>query len=307
MIYNSALELIGDTPMVRLKYIEEAFNLKAKLFAKLEAFNPGGSVKDRAALYMIEDYEKRCILKKYSTIIEPTSGNTGIGLAWIAFLKEYRAIIVMPDSMSEERIKLMKAYGAQVVLTPGEKGMPGSIEKAEQLAEEITDSVILGQFVNPANQLAHYETTGPEIYRQMQGEAHIFVSAVGSGGTITGVGRFLKEKSPDVKIIAVEPEGSPMLSRGRQGMHKIQGIGAGFIPKVLDIKIYDEVITVSDDDAFETGRTLALREGLSLGISSGAALKAGIELAKKHENANKNIVVLMPDGGNKYMSTGLFL
>lgn len=307
MIYNSAAELIGKTPIVRLKRIEEELKLKGKLFAKVEFFNPGGSVKDRAVLSMIEDYENKGLLKEGSTIIEPTSGNTGIGLAWVSSLKSYKVIIVMPDSMSVERIKLIKSYGAQVILTPGACGMAGSIKKAEELLETTENSIILGQFVNQANPLAHYQTTGPEIYSQMDKQVDVFVSSVGSGGTISGVGKFLKEQSKNIEIIAVEPTNSPMLSEGKKGPHKIQGIGAGFIPGALDVNIYDRVLTVTDDEAFDMARYLAVKEGLSVGISSGAALSAGIQLAKRLEYEDKNIVILLPDSGARYMSTNLFI
>ncbi len=305
-IYTSAEQLIGKTPLMELKGLEEEFQLKARLLGKLESVNPGGSVKDRVAMNLIDDAEKKGLLKKGSVIIEPTSGNTGIGLAVIAAVRGYRAIIVMPESMSEERKKLMKAYGAELVLTDGTKGMKGAIEKAEELANDIPDSFIPGQFVNPANAEAHYLTTGPEIWEDTDGNVDFFVAGVGTGGTITGTGRYLKEKKASVKVIAVEPSNSAVLSGEKAGPHNLQGIGAGFIPEVLDTSVYDEVVAVCDEDAYECGRAMGRREGLLVGITSGAALYAGIELAKKEENAGKTIVVLLPDTGDRYLSTALF-
>lgn len=306
MVYKSIDELIGKTPMLRLERIEKRFGLKAEIYAKLEYFNPAGSVKDRVGLSMIEDAEMNGRLKSGSVIIEPTSGNTGIGIAAVAVAKGYRAIIVMPETMSEERRRMMKAYGAELVLTDGAKGMSGAIEKANELAAEIPGSMVAGQFENPANAAAHYKTTGPEIYADMQGDIDYFISAVGTGGTITGTGEYLKEQNSDIKIVAVEPENSPVLSKGVAGTHKIQGIGAGFVPKVLNTSIIDEIITVSDEDAFSTGNLIGKTEGFLAGISSGAALKAAIEIAKREENAGKKIVVLLPDGGDRYLSTELF-
>ena len=305
-IYTSAEQLIGKTPLMELKGLEEEFQLKARLLGKLESVNPGGSVKDRVAMNLIDDAEKKGLLKKGSVIIEPTSGNTGIGLAVIAAVRGYRAIIVMPESMSEERKKLMKAYGAELVLTDGTKGMKGAIEKAEELANDIPDSFIPGQFVNPANAEAHYLTTGPEIWEDTDGDVDFFVAGVGTGGTITGTGRYLKEKKASVKVIAVEPSNSAVLYGEKAGPHNLQGIGAGFIPEVLDTSVYDEVVAVCDEDAYECGRAMGRREGLLVGITSGAALYAGIELAKKEENAGKTIVVLLPDTGDRYLSTALF-
>lgn len=305
-IYTSAEQLIGKTPLMELKGLEQEFNLKARLLGKLESFNPGGSVKDRVAVNLIDDAEKKGLLKKGSVIIEPTSGNTGIGLAVVAAVRGYRAIIVMPETMSEERKKLMKAYGAELVLTEGSKGMTGAIEKAKELAEEIPDAFIPGQFVNPANAEAHYLTTGPEIWEDTEGDVDYFVAGVGTGGTITGTGRYLKEKKASVKVIAVEPSTSAVLSGGKAGPHNLQGIGAGFIPEVLDTSVYDEVVTVCDEDAYECGRRLGKKEGLLGGITAGAALYAGIELAKKEENAGKTIVVLLTDTGDRYLSTALF-
>ena len=305
-IYTSADMLIGKTPLLELKNIEKRFGLKAKLIAKVEFFNPAGSVKDRVGLAMINDAEKTGKLTKNSVIIEPTSGNTGIGLASVAAARGYRLIIVMPDTMSVERRQIMRAYGAELVLSDGKKGMAGAIEKAEELAREIPDSFIAGQFVNPANAKAHYDTTGPEIYADTDGEVDIFVAGVGTGGTITGVGKYLKEKNPDVKIVAVEPASSPFLSEGVGGAHKIQGIGAGFIPEVLDTEIYDEIVTVENDDAFEMGRLIGKTEGVLVGISSGAAVKAAIEVATRPENEGKTIVVLLPDTGDRYLSTEMF-
>lgn len=305
-IYTSVSQLIGNTPLVELTNIERELELKAKLIAKVELFNPAGSVKDRVAMAMILDAEEKGKLKNSSVIIEPTSGNTGIGIAAVAAARGYRAIIVMPDSMSIERRQLMKAYGAELVLSPGAEGMPGAIEAANKLAAEITDSFVAGQFVNPANVKAHYTTTGPEIYADTDGAVDIFVAGVGTGGTITGVGKYLKEKKPSVKIVAVEPKGSPVLSKGKKGKHGIQGIGAGFVPEILDTGIYDEVIAVSDDDSFRMGRLIGAKEGLLVGISSGAALYAASELAKRDENAGKTIVALLPDTGDRYLSTKLF-
>lgn len=305
-IYTSVEQLIGNTPILELKNIESKFNLKGKLFAKLEFLNPAGSVKDRAAKGMIDDAERRGILKPGSVIIEPTSGNTGIGLALIAISRGYKAIIVMPDTMSEERRTLMRAYGAELVLTDGKLGMKGAIAEAERLATEIPGSFIPGQFDNPANAQAHFETTGPEIYNDLDENVDIFVAGIGTGGTITGVGKYLKSKNSNIKIIGVEPESSPFLTKGEAGAHKIQGIGAGFIPKALDLSVVDEIITVSDDDALCAGRLSGNTEGVLVGISSGAALFAGIELAKRPENAGKNIVVLFPDTGARYLSTELF-
>ena len=305
-IYTSAEQLIGNTPLVELTQIEKELDLKAKLIAKLELFNPAGSVKDRVALAMINDAEKRGVLSKESVIIEPTSGNTGIGLASVAAARGYKLIIVMPDSMSVERRQIMKAYGAQLVLSPGAKGMPGAIELANQLAASTPNSFIAGQFVNPANVMAHYTTTGPEIYSATDGKVDIFVAGVGTGGTITGTGKYLKEQNSKIKIVAVEPATSPVLSKGVKGPHGIQGIGAGFVPDILDTGIYDEIIPVKDEDAFTYGRLMGKREGVLVGISSGAALAAAVELAKREENAGKQIVVLMPDTGDRYLSTKLF-
>ena len=305
-IYKSADELIGKTPILELTHIESEEKCGAKIFAKLEYFNPAGSVKDRIAKAMIDDAEKSGKLKESSVIIEPTSGNTGIGLAAVAAARGYRIIIVMPETMSKERRQLMKAYGAELVLTEGAKGMKGAIAKAEELAKEIPDSFIPGQFVNPANPKAHFEATGPEIYEDLDGKVDIFVAGVGTGGTITGVGEYLKSKNPKVKIVAVEPQSSAVLSTGVAGAHKIQGIGAGFVPEVLNTKIYDEIIAVSNDDAFITGRRIGRSEGVLVGISSGAAAFAAMELAKRPENKGKNIVVLLPDTGDRYLSTSLF-
>ena len=305
-IYTSADQLIGHTPLLELTHIEKAHDLKAKLVAKLEYFNPAGSVKDRIAKAMIDDAEAKGLLKAGSVIIEPTSGNTGIGLASVAAARGYRIIIVMPETMSVERRQLMKAYGAELVLTEGAKGMKGAIAKADELAKEIPNSFVAGQFVNPANPKAHYETTGPEIWQDTDGKVDFFVAGVGTGGTITGVGKFLKEKNPAVKVVAVEPKTSAVLSTGIASSHKIQGIGAGFVPDVLDTKIYDEIIPVDNDDAFAVGKEIGHREGVLVGISSGAALWAAIELAKRPENAGKTIVVLLPDTGDRYLSTPLF-
>lgn len=305
-IYTSADQLIGKTPLLELTKTEKKFDLKAKIFAKLEYFNPAGSVKDRIAKAMINDAEKTGKLHKGSVIIEPTSGNTGIGLAAVAAARGYRIIIVMPETMSQERRTLMKAYGAELVLTEGAKGMKGAIAKADELAKEIPDSFIPGQFVNPVNPQAHFETTGPEIYEDTDGKVDIFVAGVGTGGTVSGVGKFLKSKNPDVKVVAVEPATSAVLSTGVAGAHKIQGIGAGFVPDTLDTSIYDEIIAVKNEDAFEYGALIGKTEGVLVGISSGAALTAAVELAKRPENAGKNIVVLFPDTGDRYLSTALF-
>ena len=305
-IYTSADQLIGKTPLLELTHIEKAHDLKAKIVAKLEYFNPAGSVKDRIAKAMIDDAEAKGLLKAGSVIIEPTSGNTGIGLASVAAARGYRIIIVMPETMSVERRQLMKAYGAELVLTEGAKGMKGAIAKADELAKEIPNSFVAGQFVNPANPKAHFETTGPEIWADTDGKVDFFVAGVGTGGTITGTGKFLKEKNPAVKLVAVEPKTSAVLSTGIAGSHKIQGIGAGFVPDVLDTKIYDEIIPVDNDDAFAVGKEMGHREGVLVGISSGAALWAAIELAKRPENAGKTIVVLLPDTGDRYLSTPLF-
>ena len=305
-IYEQITDLIGNTPLVRLKKTEKEYNLSSKLIAKVEFFNPAGSVKDRVAKSMLDDAEKRGLIKEGATIIEPTSGNTGIGLAAIAASRGYKIILTMPDTMSIERRNLLKAYGAELVLTDGAKGMKGAIEKAEELHKEIENSIIPGQFVNPANPKMHYETTGPEIWNDTDGKVDIFVAGVGTGGTISGVGKFLKEKNSEIKIIAVEPASSPVLSEGKSGSHKIQGIGAGFVPDTLDTKIYDEIITVKNEDAFETGRFLARKEALLVGISAGAATWAGIQLAKRPENKDKNIVVLLPDTGERYLSSPMF-
>lgn len=305
-IYSSADQLIGKTPLLELTHIEAQYGLKAKLLAKLEYFNPAGSVKDRIAKAMIDDAEKAGKLKPDSVIIEPTSGNTGIGLAAVAAARGYRIIIVMPETMSEERRRLIKAYGAELVLTEGAKGMKGAIAKANELAEEYPNSFIPGQFVNSANPKAHYETTGPEIFEDTDGEVDIFVAGVGTGGTVTGVGKYLKEKKPETKVVAVEPSSSAVLSTGVAGAHKIQGIGAGFVPDVLDTDVYDEIITVSNEDAFATGKLIGKSEGVLVGISSGAAVHAAVELAKREENAGKTIVVLLPDTGDRYLSTALF-
>lgn len=301
MVVNSVTELIGNTPILKLnKYTDK------NIYAKLEYLNPAGSAKDRVALSMIEEAEKKGLLKPGATIIEPTSGNTGIGLAFVAVAKGYKAILTLPDTMSIERRKLLAAYGAEIVLTEGAKGMSGAIEKANELAKEIPNAFVAGQFDNPANPLAHKTTTGPEIYRQMDGKVDIFVAAVGTGGTITGTGEYLKEKNPDIQIVAVEPKGSPVLSGGTAGKHGIQGIGAGFVPSILNTDIYDEVITITDEEAYEEGRRFAKTEGILLGISSGAALKAASIIADRTENKDKNIVVLLPDSGDRYLSTPLY-
>ncbi len=305
-IYTSADQLIGKTPLLELKRLEEKEGLEARVLAKLEYFNPAGSVKDRIAKAMIDDAEARGLLKEGSVIIEPTSGNTGIGLASVAAARGYRIIIVMPDTMSVERRQLMKAYGAELVLTEGAKGMKGAIAKADELAKEIPGGFIPGQFVNPANPAAHKATTGPEIWADTDGKVDIFVAGVGTGGTVTGVGEYLKEQNPEVKIVAVEPAGSPVLSKGTSGAHKIQGIGAGFVPEVLNTAVYDEIIPVENEDAFAAGRLLGKTEGVLVGISSGAALHAAIQLAKRPENKGKTIVALLPDTGDRYLSTALF-
>lgn len=306
-IKNSAVELIGNTPILKLNRYTEAVGVKdATILAKLEYLNPAGSVKDRIALAMIQDAEKKGLLKEGSTIIEPTSGNTGIGLAAVATARGYRTIITLPDTMSVERRNLLKAYGAELVLTEGAKGMKGAIEKAEELKNEIADSIVLGQFVNPANPAAHKATTGPEIWKQTDGAVDIFIAGVGTGGTISGVGAYLKEQNPDIQVIAVEPATSAVLSTGKAGAHKIQGIGAGFIPDTLDTSIYDEIIPIENEDAFAEGKKFAVTEGVLVGISSGAALKAATIVAKREENKGKNIVVLLPDSGDRYLSTPLF-
>ena len=305
-IYTSADQLIGKTPLLELRHIEQAQGLQARILAKLEYFNPAGSVKDRVALRMIDEAERSGALRPDSVIIEPTSGNTGIGLASVAAARGYRIIIVMPDTMSVERRQLMKAYGAELVLSDGKAGMAGAIARADELAAQIPNSFIPGQFVNPANPRAHYETTGPEIWADTDGAVDVFVAGVGTGGTITGVGRYLKEQNPAVRIVAVEPASSPVLSAGKAGAHKIQGIGAGFVPEVLDTAIYDEIIPVSNEDAFTAGRLVGRSEGVLVGISSGAAVHAAVELAKRLENAGKTIVVLLPDTGDRYLSTPLF-
>lgn len=305
-IYSSVEELIGNTPLLKLHNLQKKFNLKANLIAKLECFNPAGSAKDRVAKAMIADAEEKGLLNKESVLIEPTSGNTGIGIASVAAAKGYKAIIVMPETMSEERRRLMKAYGAQLVLTDGKAGMSGAIEKAEELAKNTPNSFLCGQFVNPANPKAHLDTTGPEIYRDTDGEVDIFVSAIGTGGTITGVGEYLKSKNPNVKVIGVEPLSSPFLTTGKAGPHKIQGIGAGFKPEILNTDIYDEIITVSDEDAYLYGKMMGTDEGVLVGISSGAALCAAIEVASRDENRGKTVVVLLADTGERYLSTGMF-
>lgn len=305
-IYRGAIEIIGNTPLLEVTRLEESYGLEAKVLAKLEYFNPAGSVKDRAAKYMIEDAEERGLLKEGFVIIEPTSGNTGIGLASIAAVKGYRIILTMPETMSVERRNILKAYGAEIVLTEGSKGMKGAIAKANELAAETPNSFIPGQFENPANARAHKETTGPEIWRDTDGKVDIFVAGVGTGGTVTGAGTYLKEQNPNVKVVAVEPESSPVLSEGKSGSHKIQGIGAGFVPEVLNTEIYDEIIRVANEDAFATGKEIAKNEGILVGISSGAAMWAAIQLAKRPENKGKTIVVLLPDSGDRYYSTPLF-
>lgn len=303
-IYRNVAELIGNTPLVELANVERELSLSSKLYAKLEYFNPAGSIKDRAALSMIEDAEAKGLLKKGSVIIEPTSGNTGIALAAVATTRGYDAIIVMPDSMSKERISMMKGYGAKVVLTPGSLGMKGAIEKAEELKNSYENAFIPAQFDNPANAEAHYKTTGPEIYRDLEGNVDILVASVGTGGTISGLGRYLKEKNPEIKVVAVEPEASPLLSKGYAASHKIQGIGANFVPSILNLGVIDQIVTVSDRDAFDFSKLVGRREGISVGISSGAALAAAVRVAK--ENEGKNIVVIFPDGGSRYLSTALF-
>lgn len=305
-IYNGTIDLIGNTPLVEVKNIEKELGLEARVLVKLEYFNPAGSVKDRIAKGMIEDAEEKGLLKEGSVIIEPTSGNTGIGLAAIAAAKGYRIILTMPETMSVERRNILKVYGAEIVLTEGAKGMKGAIAKADELAKEIPNSFIPGQFVNPANPATHRATTGPEIWNDTDGDVDIFIAGVGTGGTLTGVGEYLKEKKPDVKIVALEPATSPVLSEGKSGAHKIQGIGAGFVPDVLNTKVYDEIITVENDDAFTTGKLLAKHEGVLVGISSGAALWAAIDYAKRPENKGKTIVALLPDNGDRYYSTPLF-
>lgn len=305
-VYTSADQLIGKTPLLELTHIEKKLGLDARILAKLEYFNPAGSVKDRIAKAMIDDAEEKGLLKPGSVIIEPTSGNTGIGLASVAAARGYRLVIVMPETMSVERRQIMKAYGAELVLTDGSKGMKGAIEKADELAKEIPNSFIPGQFVNPANPKAHFEHTGPEIFEDTDGEVDIFVAGVGTGGTVTGVGQYLKSRKPEVRVVAVEPASSAVLSTGVAGPHKIQGIGAGFVPKVLDTKVYDEIITVSNEDAFATGKLIGKSEGVLVGISSGAAVHAAVELAGRQENAGKTIVVLLPDTGDRYLSTPLF-
>lgn len=305
-VFTSADQLIGHTPLLELTHLEKKYNLEAKVIAKVEYFNPAGSVKDRIAKNMLDVAEKEGKINKDTVLIEPTSGNTGIGLASVAAARGYRIIIVMPETMSVERRTLMKAYGAELVLTDGSKGMKGAIAKANELAEEIENSYIPGQFVNPANPDAHYQTTGPEIYEDLDGKVDYFVAGVGTGGTVTGVGQYLKDKNPDVKVVAVEPDSSPVLSTGKGGAHKIQGIGAGFVPDVLDTKVYDEIIRVTNEDAFATGKEIGHNEGILVGISSGAAVYAAIELAKRPENKGKTIVALLPDTGDRYLSTPLF-
>ena len=306
MLFKNGYDLVGGTPLLELTHIEKELKLKAKLFAKVEYFNPAGSVKDRIALSMINDAEAKGALKEGTVIIEPTSGNTGIGLASIATMKGYRVVLTMPESMSIERRKLLKAYGAELVLTEASKGMKGAIAKAEELNKEIPNSIILGQFVNPANPKVHYETTGPEIFKDLEGKVDAFVAGVGTGGTITGVGKYLKENKEDVKVVAVEPAASPVLSEGKAGPHMIQGIGAGFVPDTLDTSIYDEVIKIENDDAFTYGRLIGKKEGILVGISSGAALYAAIQIASRDEFKDKNVVVLLPDSGDRYLSTKLF-
>ena len=305
-IFKSVTELIGKTPLIELTNIERKYSLSARVIAKLEYFNPAGSVKDRVAKEMIEDAERRGVLKDGSTIIEPTSGNTGIGLAAVASAKGYKTVLTMPETMSVERRNLLKAYGAQIVLTDGSKGMSGAIERANELKDEIDGAVILGQFVNPSNPEAHFKTTGPEIWEDTDGEVDIFVAGVGTGGTLSGTGKFLKSKNKEIKVVAVEPESSPVLSEGKGGAHKIQGIGAGFVPETLDTNLYDEVIKVSDEDAFKTANVIVKNEGILVGISSGAALCVALELAKRPENKDKTIVALLPDTGERYLSTGIY-
>ena len=306
MLYKNGYDLVGGTPLLELTHIEKEFNLKAKLFAKVEYFNPAGSVKDRIALSMINDAEAKGVLKEGTVIIEPTSGNTGIGLASIATMKGYRVVLTMPESMSIERRKLLKAYGAELVLTEASKGMKGAIARAEELTKEIPNSIILGQFVNPANPKVHFETTGPEIFKDLEGKVDAFVAGVGTGGTITGTGKYLKSQKADVRVVAVEPAASPVLSEGKAGPHMIQGIGAGFVPDTLDTSIYDEVIKIENDDAFAYGRLIGKKEGILVGISSGAALYAAIQVASRDEFKDKNVVVLLPDSGDRYLSTKLF-
>lgn len=306
MLVKHAYELVGNTPLLELTKIEEKLQLLGKIYAKVEYFNPAGSVKDRIALAMINDAEERNILKKGSVIIEPTSGNTGIGLASIGVMKGYKVILTMPESMSIERRKLLKAYGAEIVLTPASEGMKGAIAKAEQLNKEIENSVILGQFVNPSNPRIHFETTGPEIYRDLEGKVDVLVAGVGTGGTLSGAGLYLKQHNPKIGVVAVEPESSPVLSEGRAGPHKIQGIGAGFVPDTLDTTIYNHIIKISNDDAFTYGKLIGKTEGILVGISAGAALKAAVELAKQEQYRDKNIVVILPDSGDRYLSTPLF-
>lgn len=305
-IYHSVEELIGKTPLMEVEGIEKEVGLAARIYVKLELFNPAGSVKDRVALSMIRDAEEKGLLAPGATIIEPTSGNTGIGLASIAAARGYRAIFTMPETMSIERRKLLQGYGAEIVLTDGKAGMDGAIRKAEELAREMENAMVLGQFVNPANPKAHYETTGPEIWEDLEGNVDIFVAGAGTGGTVTGTGRFLKEKNSEIQVVAVEPEGSPVLSGGEKGPHGLQGIGAGFIPEILDTQIYDEVFKVKEEEAYEAARLLARKQGVLTGITSGAALHAAIELAKRPENAGKHIVVILPDTGERYLSTPLF-
>ncbi|HHU55239.1 MAG TPA: cysteine synthase A [Acholeplasmataceae bacterium] len=306
-VYQNITELIGNTPLLKLNNLEKALGLEASLFVKIEAYNPAGSVKDRIAYSMIKDAEERNIINKDTVIIEPTSGNTGIGLAAICAAKGYKAIFVMPDTMSIERRKLLKAYGAELVLTPGSEGMKGAIRKANELAESIGNAFIPSQFENPANPKIHYETTGPEIYRDLEGKVDIFISGIGTGGTISGAGKYLKSKNPNLKVIGIEPTDSPVITQGVAGSHKIQGIGAGFIPKTLDTNIYDEIITVANEDAFKASRMVAKLEGLLVGISSGAAIHTGIMIAEREENKGKNIVIILPDTGERYLSTQLFI
>lgn len=305
-IYKNVTEAVGHTPLIELSAVEKEYSLSARIALKAERQNPAGSAKDRAALYMIRDAEEKGLLKPGATIIEPTSGNTGVGLAMVAAVRGYKLILTMPETMSEERRKLLAAYGAELVLTDGSKGMAGAVEKANEIAAATPGSIIAGQFENPANAKAHYETTGPEIWKDTDGKVNIFVAGVGTGGTVTGTGRYLKEKNPNVKIIAVEPASSPLLSQGKAGSHGLQGIGANFVPDLLDREIYDEVVTVTNEDAFEMGRFLARREGLLVGITSGAAVSAAVELARRPENAGKLIVALAPDTGERYLSTAMF-